>query len=150
MAALQRLMTELNDLQANPQPFVSVNTHQGDYYEWLGNLNGPEGTAFEGGLFEFLIKFSKKYPSKPPKVYFQTPIFHPNIFPSNGRVCHSLLNHMWNPNCHPRVIIDYLIELLNRPEPEHGFMCEAADICLISREEWFNIARERTFRDAFG
>ncbi|CAG9317518.1 unnamed protein product [Blepharisma stoltei] len=149
MAALQRLMTELNDLQASSQTFFSVNTYQGEYYLWLGNLNGPEDTAFEGGVFEFVIKFPKKYPSKPPKVFFQTPIFHPNIHPDSGRVCHAFLNHMWNPNCHSKVIIDYLIELLNRPDPENGFMGEATDVCLISREVWLDIARERTYEDAY-
>jgi ubiquitin-conjugating enzyme E2 I len=38
------------------------------------------------------------YPSKPPKVKFTPPLFHPNVYPS-GTVCLSILNEDegWKP-----------------------------------------------------
>ncbi len=42
-------------------------------------IAGPEGTAYQGGLFEAELYLPEEYPMVPPKVLFRTKIFHPNI-----------------------------------------------------------------------
>ncbi len=42
-------------------------------------IAGPEGTPYEGGMFECELYLPEEYPMVPPKVLFRTKIFHPNI-----------------------------------------------------------------------
>lgn len=39
----------------------------------------PMSEIFNEGAFEIEIKLSSVYPFNPPKVYFRTPIYHPNV-----------------------------------------------------------------------
>lgn len=51
-------------------------------YTWHGNLRGPEGTPFEGGVFHIEMNFPLNYPIMPPTIKLLTPIPHPNVFGS--------------------------------------------------------------------
>lgn len=42
-------------------------------------IAGPEGTAYEGGMFNAELYLPDEYPMVPPKVLFRTKIFHPNM-----------------------------------------------------------------------
>ena len=41
----------------------------GDYMHWKGVINGPQGTAYEGGKFQIDIVLPNDYPFVPPKVH---------------------------------------------------------------------------------
>ena len=60
--------------------------------------------------------FSENFPSEPPKVYFNPPIFHPNIYPS-GEVCLSILGPDWDPSISLKGILTSIQILLNEPNP---------------------------------
>ena len=49
-------------------------------------LQGPEGTPYEAGIFKLDVVIPDRYPFEPPKVRFVTPIYHPNI-DAGGRIC---------------------------------------------------------------
>ncbi|KAF7792547.1 hypothetical protein EIP86_003588 [Pleurotus ostreatoroseus] len=58
-------------------------------------IAGPEGTPYEGGLFEFDCFLPLEYPHKPPLMHLRTTgggtvRFNPNLY-NNGKVCLSLL-----------------------------------------------------------
>ena len=58
-------------------------------------IAGPEGTPYEGGLFEFDCFMPLEYPNVPPLVHLCTTGggtvgFNPNLYPC-GKVCLSLL-----------------------------------------------------------
>jgi ubiquitin-protein ligase len=42
-------------------------------------------TPFHGGCFRMKLVFGPDFPSAPPKGYFITPIFHPNVA-KNGEI----------------------------------------------------------------
>ena len=46
----------------SPLPFVSVAPLAHDFTEWHGNLCGPEGTPYQGGIFHFSIEFKSDHP----------------------------------------------------------------------------------------
>ena len=49
-------------------------------------LFSTEGTPFAGGVFKMKICLTKEFPASPPKGYFLTKIFHPNVS-SAGEIC---------------------------------------------------------------
>ena len=52
-----------------------------------GTIQGPQGTPYEGGVFEIDIDIPKQYPFEPPKMKFSTKIWHPNISSQTGAIC---------------------------------------------------------------
>lgn len=53
-------------------------------------------SPYSGGVFFLSITFPTDYPFKPPKVSFQTKIYHPNIN-ANGSICLDILRDQWSP-----------------------------------------------------
>jgi hypothetical protein len=52
-----------------------------------GNIKGPEGTVYDGGIFYVDIIIPPQYPFEPPKMKFITKVFHPNISSQTGAIC---------------------------------------------------------------
>ena len=53
----------------------------------------------------------------PPKVHFNTPIWHPNI-DRLGRICLDILKTKWSPALQIRSVLLSLQALLSSPNPE--------------------------------
>jgi ubiquitin-conjugating enzyme E2 D/E len=53
-------------------------------------------SPYSGGVFFLQIQFPTDYPFKPPKVHFNTRIYHPNIN-ANGSICLDILRDQWSP-----------------------------------------------------
>lgn len=56
-----------------------------------------EETPYAGGHFRVKLVLSKNFPSEPPKGFFLTKIFHPNIA-NNGEICVNTLKKDWKPD----------------------------------------------------
>lgn len=55
------------------------------------------GTPYTGGVFRVKLALGKDFPATPPKAYFLTKIFHPNVAP-NGEICVNTLKKDWKPD----------------------------------------------------
>ena len=60
-------------------------------------IAGPVGTPYEGGLFRCKLAVEHDFPMHPPKGYFLTKIFHPNVS-EKGEICVNTLKKDWNPS----------------------------------------------------
>jgi len=93
MTTLKRLNRELKDIKKGCPPGITAKpVKEDDLFKWVATIEGPEGTPYEGGTFHLEITFPKDYPFKPPKVYFKTKIYHPNVSSNNGAICLSVLS----------------------------------------------------------
>lgn len=52
------------------------------------------GTPYAGGQFRVQLTLPKDFPTNPPKAYFLTKIFHPNVA-ANGEICVNTLKKDW-------------------------------------------------------
>ena len=54
---------------------------------WKAKIIGPKDTCYEDGIFFVDIVIPQDYPLKPPKMKFDTKIWHPNICSVTGAIC---------------------------------------------------------------
>ncbi len=52
------------------------------------------GTPYAGGHFRIKLVLGKNFPGEPPKGFFLTKIFHPNVA-KNGEICVNTLKKDW-------------------------------------------------------
>lgn len=63
---------------------------------WHGTIFVRQG-LYRGGIFKFVLQFPPSYPEAPPGLSFTTPVFHPLVDLSTGKVDLSLLYPDWHP-----------------------------------------------------
>ena len=70
---------------------MKVSLFNGDLRHWKGYIEGPDDTPYMGGSFQIDIQLPAEYPYKPPKMKFDTKIWHPNISSQTGAICLDIL-----------------------------------------------------------
>merc|ERR1719352_1164511 len=98
-ADVNRIKKELRDCQKDKETSgleVSV-PDEGNLMHWKGTLKGPTGTPYEGGIFKIDIQLPTDYPFVPPKMKYETKIWHPNISSETGAICLDTLKNEWSP-----------------------------------------------------
>lgn len=148
MSSAKRIQRELEDLRDSPPENCSAGpVSETDLYTWEGTLIGPKDSPYEGGLFELGIVFPTNYPFKPPKVYFKTKIFHPNIN-AQGGICLDILKDQWSPALMLSKVLLSISSLLTDANPKDPLVPDIARLYVEDREAFNRTAREWTQRYA--
>ena len=125
-----RIMKELKELQeaakSSPNTAVQAQLVGDDLRHWQGTIFGPKDTSYEGGIFKIDIQIPNEYPFKPPKMKFNTKIWHPNISSQTGAICLDILKNEWTPALTIRTALISLQALLCAPEPDDPQDAEVA------------------------
>ena len=85
---------------------------------WVGKIKGPDGSPYDGGVFKIDIVLPGDYPFVPPKMKFETKIWHPNISSESGAICLDILKNEWSPALTIRTALISLQALMSAPEPD--------------------------------
>merc|ERR1712022_50224 len=104
---------------------------------------GPADSPYAGGVFFLTIHFPTDYPFKPPKVSFNTRIYHPNI-DSNGSICLDILKDQWSPALTISKVLLSVCSLLTDPNPDDPLVPEIAHVFKTNQPLYENTAREWT------
>uniref|UniRef100_F6PKV2 UBC core domain-containing protein n=1 Tax=Ciona intestinalis TaxID=7719 RepID=F6PKV2_CIOIN len=75
----KRLHQELMGLMMSAETGVSAFPDGDNLFNWVGTIEGPEGTVYHGLTYRLSFEFTSSYPYDPPTVKFSTPCFHPNV-----------------------------------------------------------------------
>lgn len=80
-------MKELQDLTEDKDTsgIHAALEHEGSLSTLMGWFYGPPNTPYAGGKYVIRIQLPTEYPFKPPKMKFETRIWHPNV--SSQTVC---------------------------------------------------------------
>jgi len=89
-------------------------------------IAGPDGTPYEGGMFNAELFLPDEYPMVSPKVLFRTKIYHPNI-DKIGRICLDILKDKWSPALQIRAVLISIQSLLSSPNLDDPLDEEVAD-----------------------
>jgi ubiquitin-conjugating enzyme E2 D/E len=145
--ALKRLQRELIEIQKDTPVNCSAGPNNNDLFNWEATIIGPTETPYEGGIFKLKILFPADYPFKPPKITFETRIYHPNIN-ANGGICLDILKDQWSPALNITKVLLSICSLLDEPNPDDPLMPEIAQLFKSNKEEFNRIAREHTIKYA--
>ena len=133
--ALRRINKELLDLKNTPPDNCSAGPKGDDLFNWGATIIGPENSPFQGGIFNLSIYFPTDYPFKPPKVFFDTRIYHPNIN-KNGGICLDILKESWSPALTISKLLLSICSLLTDPNPDDPLEIEIANEYKKNREKY--------------
>ena len=112
-----RIKKEYQDLQKEKNSNVQVKLVNNDIRHWKGRIKGPIDTCYQGGIFDVDIVIPNEYPFKPPKMKFDTKIWHPNISSVTGAICLDILKNEWTPALTIRTALISLQALMCEPVP---------------------------------
>ena len=145
MSFVRRLTIHYKDLQKNPPPlcFAEPKNPDENMAHWIGYIDGPENTPYDGGRFHLTIDFPFDYPFRAPDIRFVTPVYHPNVS-LDGEICLDLLHTQWSPVLGIRHLLISLCSLLTDPNSEHGLNKDALALYRSDPTNYDEVAREWT------
>ncbi|CAL5874260.1 uncharacterized protein PFLUO_LOCUS8548 [Penicillium psychrofluorescens] len=157
------LSRQLQQMQSDKDiPGISCGLADNNVFEWEVMLMiSDDVKLYGGGFFRARLSFPSEYPHMPPKMKFETPLFHPNIYP-NGEVCISILHppeedkygyesaaERWSPVQTPETILLSVISMLSSPNDESPANVEAARLWREDAAEFKKRVR-RCVRESLG
>jgi len=138
---LKSLFRQQNDLLSNPIEGVKYIVSLEDVLDIQADITGPIDTPYQNGVFRVKLIIPNEFPQVPPKGFFLTKIFHPNVS-SKGEICVNTLKKDWNPKQWSLLHVFQVIRcLLIIPFPESSLNEEAGRLFLENYQEYFKLAK---------
>ena len=134
-SGISRIFREFRELKQHPILSCWIDfglPDENNIFNWRVTLLGPPDTPYRGGIFYFSLNFPQNYPSSPPKVVFNTPIYHINVkrFRDNsgsiGQVDLAILN-LWKPEYTARDILISAFSLFYMNKDNSPYSLEMSD-----------------------
>ena len=141
--ALRRIKKEHKELIDDPPANCSAGPKNNDLFSWEATILGPEDTPYVGGVFFLKIYLPTDYPFKPPKVNFETKIYHCNVN-GNGSICLDILKDQWSPSLTISKLLLSITSLLSDANPDDPLVPDIANLYKTNKIEHDRIAKEWT------
>ncbi|EPB87621.1 ubiquitin-conjugating enzyme E2 S [Mucor circinelloides 1006PhL] len=138
--AIKRIVKELQHLQTSPPEDIQIIVDDENLTEVQAWIRGPDGTPYEGGYFKVNLLMDEGFPDTPPKGYFLTKIFHPNVS-EKGEICVNTLKKDWKSELGIEHVLLTIKCLLIVPNPESALNEEAGKLLLEHYEDYAKRAK---------
>ncbi|KAL9541630.1 hypothetical protein MBANPS3_009009 [Mucor bainieri] len=138
--AIKRIVKELQQLQTSPPEDIQIIVDDDNLTEVQAWIRGPDGTPYEGGYFKVKLLMDESFPDTPPKGYFLTKIFHPNVS-EKGEICVNTLKKDWKSELGIEHVLLTIKCLLIVPNPESALNEEAGKLLLEHYEDYAKRAK---------
>ena len=106
------LKKTFEDLMKKPKDWLEVSLTNDKITEWRVLILGPKGSAYENGVFEYILNFRLGVP----KIIVETEMFHVNVDISQRMCLKSVDDWDWEEST-AMDIINELYQLLKEPDP---------------------------------
>lgn len=134
MSLTRRLLAELEELKKDTSSeYRAEPIDEDNLKEWRAIILGPSNTPYNRGVFHLSISFPDNYPFNPPKIFFNTKIYHCNIS-SGGGICLDILKQEWSPALTLSKVLLSITSLLSDCNPEDPLVPEIATLYKNDRE----------------
>ena len=153
---LQRAMHEDNNRWSPADKSTIYAVHPTDLDRWTVWLAGPAEGPYSAGVWELSVTFPPEYPCRPPTIFFVTPIYHPFVCQTSGKVAGLLYD--WSSAVQMLVILYSLHSMLvdvkaDAFEPcwsENKLMQSMIQQLASDRADYDRVARKWTQAHAVG
>lgn len=142
-STMHRLAKELRDLSKRPEEGIEVIVNEENLADIQADYTGPAGTPYAGGSFRMKLHLGSDFPTMPPKGFFITKIFHPNVS-SSGEICVNVLKKDWTADTQLRHLLLIIRCLLIEPFPESALNEEAGRLLMEDYDAYAQHARLMT------
>lgn len=123
----KRLQQELLSLMMSGEKSVSAFPDGDNLFKWIGIIQGPIGTVYEGLEYRLSLEFPNSYPIQAPRVKFETYCFHPNV-DEQGNICLDILREKWSATYDVLSILLSIQSLLGDPNNASALNHHAAEL----------------------
>lgn len=141
---LRHISRELQSLKSEPMEGITIILDDKDMTTVEAFIDGPDQTPYHGGKFRVRLTIGQDFPQAPPKGFFLTKIFHPNVG-SRGEICVNTLKKDWKSDLGLKHILLTIKCLLIVPNPESALNEEAGKLLLERYDDY--CARARLYTD---
>lgn len=144
---LQRVAREVMQLHQSPPDGVRLTMNCNDggsasLGEITAEITGPADTPYAGYLFKLKLCLPADFPASPPRGFFLTKIYHPNVEWANGAICVNTLKRDWKSDSITMAHVLSVIRcLLIIPFPESSLNDEAGKLFMDSYDEYARRAK---------
>jgi len=140
---IKRIHREIADLKKEDLGEIKLEPSSDSLFLWTATIPGPEGSVYEGGVFQVDIQLAHDYPFSAPRMTFKTRIYHMNIS-DRGGICIDILKHNWSPALSLFKVVLSLSSLLTDPNPKDPLVPSIATEFVRNREQHDRTARHWT------
>ncbi|XP_011308911.1 ubiquitin-conjugating enzyme E2 S [Fopius arisanus] len=140
---IRRVVKEMSELVQSPPEGIRVIVNEDDVTDIQAVIEGPAETPYANGRFRVKLALGKDFPQGPPKAFFITKIFHPNVA-KNGEICVNTLKKDWKSDLGIKHILLTVKCLLIVPNAESALNEEAGKMLLEKYEEYSERAKMMT------
>ncbi|XP_071501830.1 ubiquitin-conjugating enzyme E2 S-like [Diadema setosum] len=140
---IRQISKEIKDLTCSPPEGIKVYPSEEDITDIHACIEGPAGTPYAAGQFRVKLVLGKDFPKAPPKGFFLTKVFHPNVA-SNGEICVNTLKRDWKADLGIKHLLLTIKCLLIYPNPESALNEEAGKLLLEQYDTYFARAKMMT------
>lgn len=140
---VKRIHREVADAKKEDLGPITLAPSIDNLFRWAGTIPGPQGSPYEGGVFNINIQLANDYPFSAPKVTFVTRIYHMNIS-DKGNVCIDILKQNWSPALSLFKVMLSLSSLLTDPNPHDPLVPSIATEYVRNRVQHDRTARRWT------
>jgi len=137
---IKKITKELQEIVADPPEGIRLKINEADILDIQATIDGPADTPYEGGVFCVRLSLGKEFPEVPPKAFFTTKIFHPNVS-AKGEICVNTLKRDWSPSHGIKHILLTIKCLLIVPNPESALNDEAGMMLLDHYDNYYKRAK---------
>ncbi|XP_044755768.1 ubiquitin-conjugating enzyme E2 S [Coccinella septempunctata] len=140
---IRGVIREMQELVSEPPEGIKVQINEENVADIQAHIEGPAGTPYANGVFKVKLTLGKAFPQEPPKAYFLTKIFHPNVA-VNGEICVNTLKKDWKSDLGIKHILLTIKCLLIVPNAESALNEEAGKLLLEQYEDYCQRAKMMT------
>lgn len=134
----KRLRKELQCLEKQPDEYIKLTANPDNIQMWRALIRAPSDSVYSGFMFDVSIDVGSDYPLTPPKMKFQTKIFHPNVLFETGEICLDILKKEWSPAWSLQSACRAIMSLLSDPAPDSPLNCDAGNMLRSGDKYAFN------------
>ncbi|KIK63953.1 hypothetical protein GYMLUDRAFT_107344, partial [Collybiopsis luxurians FD-317 M1] len=144
----KRIHREVADLKKEDMGAMTLAPSDDNLFLWKGQIPGPEGSVYEGGIFNLDVTLAPDYPFTAPRVMFKTrraaSCRSASIISERGDLCIDILKNNWSPALSLFKVLLSISSLLTDPNPRDPLVSSIANQYTTDRNLHDSTARRWT------